>query len=222
MEFLSRFASLPLCLGVVLALPLGCVRDAPRTPAVLLDGSTALPPPVVLEGVDVPQVSTRMRVTHDRSHVPGLCASSMPARARVVERTGVTGASVTFFGRGERGVHACDATELDGSRIQRSCVHAFGRLEGRRLRDPRLSITCRDDDGAPVAFAWTQPDRAAAYLAVEQQGYAEVYAASGTTPVRVTTSRMDLATSRATFAISEHARDGALLHSYDLEARVSG
>ena len=222
MEFLNRLASLPLCLGVVLAFPLGCARDAPRIPAVLIDGSSARPPRVVLERVDGPQVATRMRVANGRTQVPGLCASSKPLRARVVERTGVTGASATFLDRGGRGVHACDATELDGSRIQRWCVHAFGRLIGGRLRDPRLSITCRDGDGKPVAFAWAQPDRAAAYLAVEQQGYAEVYAASGTTPVRVTTSRMDLATSRATFAISEHARDGTLLRSYDLEARVSG
>lgn len=220
MEFLNRFASLPLCLGV-LALPLGCARDAPRTPAVLIDGSSARPPPVVLERVDVPQVLTRMRVAADRSLVPGLCASSKPP-LRVVERTGVTGASATFLDRGGRGVHACDATELDGSRIKRWCAHALGRLAGGRLRDPRLNITCREGDGKPVAFAWTQPDRAAAYLAVEQEGYAEVYAASGTTPIRVTTSRMDLATSRATFAISEHARDGTLLRSYDLEARVSG
>jgi len=221
-ESLSRFASLPLCLGVVLALPLGCVRDAPRTPAVLIDGSSARPPPVVLERVDVPQVLTRMRVAADRSQVPGLCAAPEPRPSRVVERAGVTGASVTFLDRGGRGVHACDATELDGLRIKRWCAHAFGRLVGGRLRDPRLSITCRDGDGEPIAFAWTEPDRAAAYLAVEQEGYAEVYAASGTTPIRVTTSRMDLATSRATFAISEHARDGTLVRSYDLEAPVSG
>ena len=222
MEFLNRFASLPLCLGVVLAFPLGCAPDASRTPAVLIDGSSARPPPVVLEGVDAPQVLTRMRVANGRSLVPGLCVASKSPRARVVERTAVTGASVTFLDRRGRGVHACDATELDGSRIKRWCAHAFGRLVGGGLRDPRLSITCRDDDGEPVAFAWTQPDRAAAYLAVAQEGYAEVYAASGTTPIRVTTSRMDLATSRATFAISEHARDGTLVRSYDLEARVSG
>jgi hypothetical protein len=40
--------------------------------------------------------------------------------------------------------------------------------------------------------------------------------------VRVTTTDVDLASSQATFAISEHARDGGHLRSYDLEAQVAG
>ena len=159
------------------------------------------------------------------SHPPARgapCALAKAAAGPVVERIGVTGASVTFSALGRRGVHACDATDLDGSRIERWCAHAFGRLVAGRLRDPRLSITCRNDDDEPIGFAWIQPGPATAYLAVRQQGYAEVYAASETTPVRVTTSGVDLLTSRATFAISEHARNGTLLRSYELEARVSG
>ena len=73
-----------------------------------------------------------------------------------------------------------------------------------------------------VGFAWVQPSDAAAYVVVQQPGHAEVYAASGTTPVRVTTTDVDLASSHATFAISEHARDGSRLRSYDLEAQVAG
>ena len=220
MELLSRLAPLPLCLGVALALQLGCTRDAAQAPAILVDGSPARPPPVTLEGVDAPQIATRVRVASAGSRAP--CALAKAARGPVVERLGVTGASVTFSALGRRGVHACDATDLDGSRIERWCAHAFGRLVAGRLRDPRLSITCRNGDDEPVGFAWIQPGPATAYLAVRQQGYAEVYTASGATPARVTTSGVDLSTSRATFAISEHGRNGALLRSYELEARVSG
>ena len=95
-------------------------------------------------------------------------------------------------------------------------------LSGARVRDPRLTITCRDADDRHVGFAWVQPSDAAAYVVVQQPGHAEVYAASGTTPVRVTTTDVDLASSHATFAISEHTRDGSRLRSYDLEAQVAG
>ncbi len=149
------------------------------------------------------------------------CVSRAGASGPVVERTGVTGASVTFFDSGHRGVHACDATNVTRSRPERWCAHAFGRLSGARLRDPRLTITCRDD-GDLVGFAWVQPSDAAAYVVVQQPGHAEIYPASGTTPVRVTTTDVDLASSHATFAISEHARDGGRLRSYDLEAQVAG
>ena len=222
MELLNRLASLPLCLGVVLALPLGCTRGMDRPPAVLVDGSPAGPPPVVLEGVDGPQVAARTRVAQAGSPMPALCASFKAPRQRVIERVGVSGASVTFFDAARSGVRACDATDLDGSRVERWCAYAFGRLVSRRLRDSRLTVTCRDSDGRPVGFAWIQPGRGAAYIAVEEQGYAEVHAVSGTTPIRVTSPRVDLAMSRATFAISEHARDGSLLRSYDVEAYVSG
>ena len=136
MELLSRLAPLPLCLGVALALQLGCTRDAAQAPATLVDGSPARPPPVALEGVDGSQIATRVRVASAGSRAP--CALAKAARGPVVERIGVTGASVTFSALGRRGVHACDATDLDGSRIERWCAHAFGRLVAGRLRDPRL------------------------------------------------------------------------------------
>ena len=150
------------------------------------------------------------------------CVSRAAANGPVVERTGVTGASITFVDPGHRGVHACDATDVSRSRAERWCAHAFGRLSGARLRDPRLTITCRDDDGDLVGFAWVQPSDAAAYVAVQQPGHAEIYPASRTTPVRVTTTDVDLASSHVTVAISEHARDGRRLRSYDLEAQVAG
>jgi hypothetical protein len=139
----------------------------------------------------------------------------------VVERIGATGASVTFFDPARHGVHACDATARGPSRASRWCAHAFGRIVGGRLRDPRLSITCRDADGEPVGFAWIQPSSAAAYVVVRQPGYAEVYAVAGMAPVRVATTDVDLASSSAAYAISEHATDGTRIRSYDLEAQVA-
>lgn len=150
------------------------------------------------------------------------CASHAASNGPVVERIGVSGASVTFFDAGHRGVHACDATDLRHRRAGSWCAHAFGRVAGSRLRDPRLTITCRDADGRPIGFAWVQPSDAALYVVAQQSGYAEVYAASGIAPVRVTTTDVDVASSHATFAISEHARDGARLRSYHLEAQVAG
>ena len=122
--------------------------------------------------------------------------------------------------RGRRTAHACDAVGGRGIR-QAWCGHAFGRVETGRLRDPRLSLKCRAVDGEPVGFAWIQPDSAATYVVVRQPGYAEVYAVPGA-PMRVTTADADLASSRATFAISEHARDGSRIRSYELEAHVAG
>ena len=150
------------------------------------------------------------------------CVSGARPSGPVVERTSVSGVSITFYDPGRRGVHACDATDVSRSRAGRWCAHAFGRVSGARVRDPRLTITCRDADDRHVGFAWVQPSDAAVYVVVQEPGHAEVYAGSGATPVRVTTTDVDLASSHATFVISEHTRDGSRLRSYDLEAQVAG
>ena len=225
MELLTLIGPRPLCVGAGLALLVGCTGDATRPPSTLIDGSPARPSPVVLEGVDGVRIATRVRATLPAS--PGgpstraPCAPVETPSEPVVERIGVTGASITFFDPGRHGVHACDATDLSRRRAAHWCAHAFGRILTARLRDPRLSVTCRDDDGEPVGFAWIQPSRAAAYVVVRQPGYAEVYAAAGKTPVRVATVDVDLASSSATFAISEHARDGTRIRAYDVEAQVA-
>jgi hypothetical protein len=216
----------PLCVGAALALLVGCTRDTAPVPSTLIDGSPARAFPVALEGVEGARIATRVRVI-----LPGSgggprptgapCARVEAPRSPVVERVGVTGATITFFDVGGHGVHACDAIDLSGSRVERWCAHAFGRVLGARLRDPRLSITCRGPGGEPVGFAWLQPSRAAAYVVVRQPGHAEVYATARMAPVRVATVEVDLATSSATFAISEHAQDGSRIRSYDVEAHVA-
>ena len=64
--------------------------------------------------------------------------------------------------------------------------------------------------------------RAAAYVVVAHRGYNEVYPFVGGVPVRIAGDDVDIASSRATFAISEHAADGSRLRDYELEAAVSG
>ena len=215
-----------LCLSAALALVVGCTKDSAPTPSTLIDGSPVRPSPVEFEDIGGPRVATRVRVvpadSRDGRAMRASCVSRAASNSPVVERTGVNGSSVTFFEPGRRGIHACDTTDVSRSPTERSCGHAFGRLSGGRLRDPRLTITCRNATGAPVGFAWVQPSDAAAYVVVQQSGYHEVYATSGPTPVRVTTTEIDVASSHATLAISEHARDGERLRSYDLEAQVAG
>ena len=227
MELLSGFEfRRPLYLGAALALVVGCARDSASAPSTLIDGSPAHPAPIAFEGVEGPFVATRVRLvpaaTRDGRSLRASCVSRGAPNGPLVERTGVRGVSVTFLDPGRRGVHGCDATDVNRALAERWCAHAFGRLSGARLRDPRLTITCRGADDEAVGFAWVEPSEAAAYVVVQQQGYAEVYAAFGTTPVRVTTSHVDVASSRATFAISEHTTDGRRLRSYELEAQVAG
>ena len=139
----------------------------------------------------------------------------------VVERVGVSGRSTTFLGPRRRTAHACDASTA-GVEDDGWCGHAFAQVESGRLRDPRLSLTCRASDGDPVGFAWIQPGAGTAYIVVQGSGYAEVYAAAGDAPVRVTTEEVELESSRATFSVSEHAKSGRRLRSYELEAQVAG
>ena len=215
-----------LYVGVTLALVVGCTRGSTSAPSTLIDGSPVHPSPIAFEGVEGPLVATRVRLVpagaRDGRSMRASCVSRAAPAGPVVERTGVSGVSVTFFDPGHRGVHACDAINVGRPRVERWCAHAFGRLFGARLRDPRLTVTCRDAEGEPVGFAWVQPASAAAYVVVQQPGYAEIHAASGTTPVRVTTTDVDVASSRATLAVSEHTKNGRRLRSYDLEAQVAG
>jgi hypothetical protein len=221
MEFVTRLSGTLIALGLLPTM-LGCNGNAHEVPTTLVDGSLARPPPVVLEGVDGPTLRTKVRRTTTGAATEGSraasCLSALAHRqaGSVVERIGASGASVTLLAARRRIAHACDAT------ANTWCGRAFGRFEAGRLRDPRLSLTCRDSAGEPVGFAWLQPDPAATFVVVHSPGYAEVYRTARGVPVRVTTLEADLATSRATFRISEHGSDGRRLRAYELDAQVAG
>ena len=214
--------------ALVLALAPGCLGDAPLVPQTLIDGSRAQPPPVVLEGLDGAGVGTEVRVRRADA-VPAnsrsaACIASIGVAAdgMVIERVGVSGMSISFFGPGRRAAHACDASVPGSGNHPKWCGRAFGRADAGRLRDPRLSLSCRDAKGKTLGFTWVQPAPDAAYVVVHQPHYSEVYAAAGRSPVRVTTSAIDLATSTATFSVSEHGSDGRRLRAYTVEAQVAG
>ena len=207
---------------LVAAAMIGCSDDTQQVPRTLVDGSSARPPPVELEGVDDRTVLTRARIVDevsvDRESTLAGCGS---ASGVVVERVGARGRSVTIRGTEPGDLLACDA--VAASATERAwCGHAYARLRSGMLRDPRLSVTCRDGNDEPVGFAWVQPRPAVAYVVVAGDGYHEVYPVDGDVPVRVTTGNVDLATASAGFSVSEHGQDGRRLRSYELEARVSG
>jgi hypothetical protein len=140
----------------------------------------------------------------------------------LVVRVGAYSTSVTFPRRAGRSLIACDGVPDARDDGRRWCGRAFGRLSRGRLRDPRLDLACTDDDGNPIAFAWIQPSRRAAYVVVEQHGYVEAYRVAGGLPVRVANTDVDVGRSSALFVVSEHDRDGRLLRAYRLEPRVAG
>jgi hypothetical protein len=216
----------PLVLGVMCLA--GCLHDGPSPPPTLLsDGSPARPPRVAPAGVDGTTVATRVRAVRSNAIEAGSAAARClgswgRAEGLVVERTDVRGTSVTYLGPGRRAAYACERAGAGSTTVELWCGHAFGKLEEGRLRDPRLDLSCRSEDGAPLAFAWVQPGRGAAYVVVAHRSYNELYRVVDGVPVRIAGDDVDIASSRATFAVSEHAADGRRLRDYELEAAVSG
>ena len=133
------------------------------------------------------------------------------------------GMSVSFRTSSGHALFACDASAPTAAGRTSFCGGAYGRLEHGRLHDPRLDLAaCRTAEGDVVGFAWIEPRPDAAYVAVRQDGYTEVYPVRTATPVRVTTLDVDTGASGATFELSEHAHDGALLRASTFQARVAG
>jgi hypothetical protein len=214
--------------AVVLGLLTACDTDDAR-PKVLVDGSDARAPAVELEGVSEPAVLTKVRVARVGDVRAGSRAAEClrgPARdarptGRVVERIGVTSETVTL--RDASGLKGCDDSPGRREENRRWCGSSFGRLYQGHLRDPRLDIAgCRTADGAPLGLAWVEPSQGTRYVAVEQEGYVEVYEVAGGLPVRVATSKVHVQGSRATFDVSEHDAGGGLLRTYRLDAVPAG
>jgi hypothetical protein len=193
-----------------------------------VDGSPARKAEIELAGVVGPTVLTTVEVRSARlarggSPIERCLRTGGDPLGPIVVRVGASGESVTFSDRSRLGLQACDS----GAGLQEDdrpwCGSAFGQLHDGRLRDPRLDLGgCETADGQPVGFAWVEPNPGAAYVAVRQPGYAEVYELAGRLPIRVTTSAVDLETSSALFDVSEHTADGGLLRRYELETRVAG
>ena len=211
--------------GAALALA-GCAAASKPPAPRLIDGSRPAPPPAALARLRGPLALGRVRAVPARAadqlrlraclrRFPPL--DLLPPGTVVVERVGVTGSSLTF--RNPRGhvLHGCDATGAG----PRFCGSAAGLLRRGRLLDPRLEIVCGGPRGR-VAFAWIEPAAHAAWIAVEQPRYTEVYRVAGKLPVRVTTSEVRPQTSSAVFHVRQYAAGGRKLAETTLEARVAG
>lgn len=190
-----------------------CADDGPAPPKELVDGTPARVMTIELDGAREPVIAT---VARRRSPAAGTCAAEGRA-GDVVERIGVTGSSITALSRAQLTAYACDSTKRAPT-----CGMAFARLREGHALDPRLSLTCRDADGATVAFAWIEPSPETAYLVVSHAAFAEAYPVLGRVPVRVWTEEVDLEASTARFEVSEHTRSGGLLRRYVLQPRVAG
>ena len=196
-----------------------------------MDGSAAVEVPVALEGVAGPAILTTVRVTPAARPEPGTAAAAclegrhrgLTPRGPSVERIGVGSESVTFRDFSDRGVFGCDNSQGPREENRRWCGGPYGVLYSGRLRDPRLSIGCRALDGTPLGFVWIEPEPEAAYVVVQQPGYAVAYEVASELPVRVSTaSGVDIEGARASLDVREHAADGSLLRAYPLDAVVAG
>ncbi|MDH4102195.1 MAG: hypothetical protein OEW52_00605 [Thermoleophilia bacterium] len=211
-------------------LTIGCDTNDPGAPMTLMNGSRAPELPVDLEGVASPAVSTSVATSSigeiGAGSAFGACAKRAQGERRsvpVVVRVGVTGESVTFRTESRRGLYGCDNSQGSREEGRRACGVAFGQLSEGRLEDPRLNVgACTTKGGEPLGFAWVQPVPNATFVAVEQDGYVEVYRTAGGLPIRVTTDDVEIDRSGATFRITEHAEDGGLIQQYRVEASVAG
>lgn len=214
--------------SVVVVLLTAC--DADRSaPHVLMDGSDALAPGVELEGISGRVVLTKVKIVRVGEVRAGSLAADClrgPARGarptgRLIERIGAASMTVTL--RDASGLHACDDSPGRREADRRWCGAVFGRLYGGRLRDPRLSISCKTLDGKLMGFVWVEPDPGARFIAVRQPNFVEVYRTTVGLPVRVsTTVDVNAESSRASLDLSEHDERGRLVLRYRLEAAVSG
>jgi hypothetical protein len=208
---------------VALVAGIGACSGERHPPAELVDGSRATPPSVPLDA-PTPQILTKVSVVEPRRQPAGTAAGRCLAAARdhapsgrLVLRIGASGMSVTFPTAAGRALVACDGGRAEW------CGRAYGRLEHGRLHDPRLDLACVSEAGAPLAFAWFEPGRGTAYVAVRRPGYVEAYRVAGAAAVRIsTTSGISATNWSATFDVSEHGPRGALLRRSTFVARIAG
>ncbi len=195
----------------------------------LVDGSVSPALPRALGAGAAGLVMSRVRIRRAmRLDARGrTCVASfrgeftVAADAVVVDRTGVTGFSLTFLDAHRHVVLGCDRT---GRQVAGGawCARSVGRLVDGRLEDPRLDILCVGRRGDSVGFAWIEPMPAARWVVVGAGGDREVEPVAAGLPVRVATREVDAATSSATFVVGEYDATGAELARYRLPVRVAG
>jgi hypothetical protein len=140
----------------------------------------------------------------------------------VVERIGRITRSLTIAQRRRPDVFACDATgvRLEG---REWCGVSAGRLKRGRVSDPRLELLCRDRRGRHVASAFVNPTRAARWIAVDQEGFSELFPTAAGLPVRIaSTAGVDYAHARATFRIAQLDAAGRVVERARIVTRVAG
>jgi hypothetical protein len=208
----------------------GCARE-PAHPTRLVDGSPVRVSTIDFEDARSPVLLAKLGAVRAGRLASGSRASSClragwseGAAGDVVHRVGVDGESVTFLAASGGAVMACDGAAQSPTSTRAWCGHAYGRLTGGRLHDPRLDLGgCATGSGTPVAFLWVEPERRTRYVVVERRGFSEAYATSSGLPVRVSaTENIDVTRSAAIVEVSEHDAVGRRLRAYELEARVAG
>jgi hypothetical protein len=150
--------------------------------------------------------------------------ASVAPDARVVERVGVEGESLTLANRDGTEVVACDGgVDPAGEHASPWCHTVSGELEHGHLLDPRLDVLCRDRRRRPLAYVFVEPAPAARWIGVYEQGYVELYEVLAGLPVRVAATRgVDPENARATLEIAQYDAEGRELVHGNLEAVVAG
>lgn len=209
--------------AVALALSVaGCGGGGGR-PARLLDGRAA----AQFAPVDGSVIASG-RVLDLDGRADGCLAApdraNVAADAKVVERIGIDGESLTFASRDGSVVYACDGgIDPAGERDLPWCHAVVGELDGEHVLDPRLDVICRDRRRRPLAYAFVDPVPGARWIGVRQNGYVEIYEVLANLPVRVATTRgIDVANDTAAFAVTQYDAEGRELVHAELEAAVAG
>lgn len=203
---------------VLVAVVSSCGGEASR---VLFNGARpARSPPQLTSDVVVSRVEV-MTAKDLPDSLSARCPGLSP-HLRVVRRIGVAGGGLTFRdSREPAGVLACDAAPGEYE-LTPWCGVSAGRLEGGRLRDPRLDL-CQSRDGRLTGFVWIEPLPSARWVGIDQGPFTEIYEVAGDLPVRIASTRgIQLEGSRATFEVSQYDTRGRVLEEAKLEAAVAG
>ncbi|MFN2470445.1 MAG: hypothetical protein ABR583_05545 [Gaiellaceae bacterium] len=197
-----------------------------EVPERLVDGSRPPAAPAALARLSNP-VMTRARVFDPRDQLNARrCLRSFGSfvqqAARAVERIGTEGRSLTLVAGPL--LAACDAAAGAREGGARWCGGAAGKRRSGVLTDPRLDLAnCVDAEGRAVGFTWIEPLEGAGWVAVERDGYFEVYPVAGGAPVRIaTTDGIDAERSSLRFEVIQLAPDGRTLKREEVEAGVAG